>query len=40
MDRLRIRAEELETASVHYSFERLGTKGMIAKASTAEDTRA
>ena len=40
MDRLRIRAEEIENASDLYSFEKLGTKGMIAKTSAAEDTRA
>lgn len=37
---MRIRAEESEIANVYYSFEMLGTKGMIVKTSAAEDTRA
>lgn len=33
---MKLRAEELEFAGEHYSFEKLGTKGMIAKRSSTE----
>ena len=36
MDKLKLRTEELECAGEHYSFEKLGTKGMIAKRSATE----
>ena len=33
---MKLRTEELECAGEHYSFEKLGTKGMIAKRSATE----